>query len=323
MLMGYRTSQALFVAAKLGLADLLTDGPRTAGDLAAATQTDPRTLYRLLRSLAGMGVFAEDDRQRFSLTELAECLRSDVPGSQRAMAIMTGELYYAAFGELLYSVRTGKVAFEKVYGLPIFDYLGQHPEQARQFDETMVGVHGRETAALLEAYDFSGIRVLADIGGGNGSVLTTVLQKYPDMRGILFDLPGVAERARAKVQVAGLTDRCRVVGGSFFESVPGDADAYLLRHIIHDWDDARATRILQHVHRAMAAGGKLLVVESVIPPGNEPSFGKSLDLAMLVLPGGEERTAEEYRRLYETAGFRLIGIVPTKAGVSMIAGWKV
>jgi len=142
---------------------------------------------------------------------------------------MTGELYYAAFGELLYSVRTGKVAFDKVYGLPIFDYLGQHPEQARLFDETMVGVHGRETAAMLEAYDFSGIRVLADIGGGNGSVLTTVLQKYPDMRGILFDLPGVAERARAKLEAAGLTDRCRVVGGSFFESVPGDADAYLLR----------------------------------------------------------------------------------------------
>jgi len=236
---------------------------------------------------------------------------------------MTGELYYAAFGELLYSVRTGKVAFDKVYGLPIFDYLGQHPEQAGLFDETMVGVHGRETAAMLAAYDFSGIRVLADIGGGNGSVLTTVLQKHPDMRGILFDLPGVAERARAKLEAAGLTDRCRVVGGSFFESVPGDADAYLLRHIIHDWDDARATRILQHVHRAMAADGKLLVVESVIPPGNEPSFGKSLDLAMLVLPGGEERTADEYRRLYETAGFRLTGIVPTTAGVSVIDGRKV
>lgn len=323
LLMGYRNSQALYVAAKLGLADLLRDGPRTADELAAATQTHPRTLYRLLRSLAGMGVFAEDDKQRFSLTPLAECLRSDVPGSQRAMAIMTGEVYYAAFGELLYSVQTGQVAFEKVYGRPIFDYLGEHPERARLFDETMVGVHGRETAAMLDACDFSGVRVLADIGGGNGSVLTTVLRKHPKLQGILFDLPGVAERARAKVEAAGLANRCRVVGGSFFDAVPGDADAYLLRHIIHDWDDAKSTKILHNVHRVMAAGGKLLVVESVIAPGNEPSFGKSLDLAMLVLPGGEERTEEEYRRLYEAAGFHLTRIVPTRAEVSVIEGRKV
>jgi hypothetical protein len=322
MLTGYWLAQAVYVAAKLGLADLLKDGPRTAADLATATQSRARPLYRLLRALASVGVFAEDDWQRFSLTPLAECLRSDVPGSQRAMAITAGELFYPAWGELLYSVQTGGTAFEKVYGQPVFDYLNNNPAQARLFDETMVGVHGRETAAMLDAYDFSGVRVLADIGGGNGSVFTAVLKKHPAMRGVLFDLPGVAERARANVEVAGLVGRCQVVGGSFFESVPPGADAYLLRHIIHDWDDEKATTILRNVHRAMGTGGKLLVVESVIPPGNEPSFGKFLDLAMLVIPGGEERTEEEYRSLYQAAGFRLTRIVPTQAEVSVIEGQK-
>lgn len=321
MLTGYWISQAVYVAAKLGLADLLKDGPRTVDDLASATQTRPRPLYRLLRALASVGVFAEDGQGRFSLTPLGECLRSDVPGSQRAMAITAGELFYPAWGELLYSVQTGGTAFEKVYGQPVFDYLSQNPAQARLFDETMVGVHGRETVAMLDAYDFTGVRVLADIGGGNGSVLTAVLKQHPALRGILFDLPGVAERARTNVEAAGLAGRCQVVGGSFFESVPAGADAYLLRHIIHDWDDEKATAILRNVHRAMGAGRKLLVVESVIPPGNEPSFGKLLDLTMLVIPGGEERTEEEYRRLYGAAGFHLTRIVPTKAEVSVIEGW--
>lgn len=320
MLTGYWISQAVYVAAKLGLADLLKDGPRTVDDLASATQTRPRPLYRLLRALASVGIFAEDGQGRFSLTPLGECLRSDVPVSQRAMAITAGELFYPAWGELLYSVQTGGTAFEKVYGQPVFDYLSQNPAQARLFDETMGGVHGPETAAMLDAYDFSGVRVLADIGGGNGSVLTAVLKQHPALRGILFDLPGVVERAKVNLQAAGLASRCQVVGGSFFESVPEGADAYLLRHIIHDWDDERATAILRNVHRAMDASGKLLVVENVIPPGNEPSFGKLLDLTMLVIPGGEERTEEEYRRLYGAAGFHLTRIVPTKAEVRVIEG---
>jgi hypothetical protein len=320
MLTGYWITQALYVAAKLGLADLVRDHPRTADDLAAATRTHPRALYRLLRALASLGVFAEDDRHRFSLTPLAECLRSDVPGSQCSLALMIGEEHYQAFGQMLYSVQTGRIAFDKVYGMPIFDFLQQHPEQAKIFDEAMVGVHGRETAAMLGAYDFSKIGVLVDIGGGNGSVLIAVLKKYPALRGVLFDLPGVTERAKGNVEAAGLAGRCQVVGGNFFEVVPGRADAYLLRHIIHDWNDEKATTFLRNVHRAMGAGGRVLVVESVIPPGNGASFGKLLDLAMLVLPGGEERTEEEYRKLYETAGFRLTQIVPTTAEVSVIEG---
>jgi ubiquinone/menaquinone biosynthesis C-methylase UbiE len=320
MLTGYWISQALYVAAKLGIADQLTKGSRSADDLAQATKTHALSLYRLLRALASVGVFADDGRGRFSLTPLAECLRSDVPGSQRALAIMTGEEHYRAWGELLYSVQTGKTAFDKLYGMPVFDFLSKNPEQAEVFDAAMVGVHGRETAAMTDAYDFSGIAVLADIGGGNGSLLTTVLKKYPAMRGILYDLPGVTERAKANLRATGLADRCTVIGGNFFESVPVGADAYLMRHIIHDWDDEKATKILHNVHRAIGKEGRLLVVEGVIPPGNDPSFGKLLDLTMLVIPGGKERTKEEYRKLYEAGGFHLTRIVPTKAEVSVIEG---
>jgi SAM-dependent methyltransferase len=322
MITGYWVSQALYVAAKLGLADLLADGPRTADDLARATATQARALYRLLRALASVGVFAEDDRHRFALAPLGDCLRGGVPGSKRSMAITSGEEHYRAWGELLYSVQTGRPGFDKLYGMPIFDYLARHPEQAKLFDETMVGVHGRETGPMIEAYDFSGIGVLADVGGGNGSLLTAVLRAYPSLKGILYDLPHVAERARANFAAAGLADRCQAIGGSFFDSVPAGADAYLLRHIIHDWDDERSTRILRNIHRVLPDGGRLLVVESVIPPGNEPSFAKLLDLTMLVLPGGEERTREEYERLYAGAGFRLTRVVPTDADVSVIEGRK-
>jgi len=319
MLTGYWISQALYVAAKLGLADLLTAGPRSASDLAQATKTHAPSLYRLLRALASLGVFSEDGNGSFSMTPLAECLRSDVPGSQR---FMTGEEHYQAWGELLYSVRTGNTAFDRLFGMPVFEFLARNPEQATIFDAAMVGVHGWETAAMLDAYDFSGIGTLADIGGGNGSLLTAVLKQYPALRGILFDLPGVTERARADLQGAGLADCCRVVGGNFFEEVPSGADAYLMRHIIHDWDDEKATRILRNVHQAMGKEGRLLLVEGVIPPGNDPYFGKLLDLTMLVIPGGKERTDEEYRKLYEAAGFRLTRIVPTRGEVSVIEGKK-
>jgi hypothetical protein len=322
MLAGAWVTQALHVAAKLRLADLVQERPRTADELASATQTQSPALYRLLRTLASVGVFCEDDRLYFSLTPLAECLRSDAPGSQRAMALRAGELFWPVWAELLYSVETGRSAFEKVYGLPLFEFLSQNPEQARLFDETMAGMHGRETAAMLEAYDFSGIRVLADVGGGNGSVLTAVLQRYPDVRGVLFDVPGVVERAKAGLRAAGLTDRCRVIGGDFFASIPGGADVLLMRHILHDWDDDGALKILRNAHRALDRQGKLLVVESVLPPGNDASFGKLLDLAMLAIPGGQERTEGEYRRLCEAAGFRVTRIVPTRAEVSILEAEK-
>ena len=220
MITGYWTTQAVYVAAKLGLADLLTAGPRSADDLAQATNVHAPSLYRLLRALASMGMFAEDATARFSLTPLAECLRSDAPGSQRALAIMSGEEHFKAWGELLYSVQTGNIAFDKLYGMPVFDFLSKNVEQAKVFDAAMVGVHGRETAAMTDAYDFSGIKVLADVGGGNGSLLASVLNKHAALRGILYDLPGVVERAKSGLQAAGVADRCQVIGGSFFESIP-------------------------------------------------------------------------------------------------------
>ncbi len=322
MLTGYWITQAVYVAAKLGVADLLKDGPRTAAELAQSTRTDAAALYRLLRALASMDVFTEGTDHRFSLTPLAECLRSDVPESQRSLAMMVGEEHYVAWGELLYSVQTGKIAFDKSYGMPVFEFLSRNPEKATIFDEAMVGVHGRESAAMLDAYDFSKIGTLTDIGGGNGSLLTAVLKKYPNMKGRLYDLPGVAERARKNIEAAGLADRCQVIGGNFFESVPAGADAYLLRHIIHDWDDEKSLTILRNVRRVIGPAGKLLLVEGVVPPGNEPSFTKLLDLAMLVIPGGKERTADEYKKLFETGGFELTRIVPTRSEVSVIEGEK-
>jgi hypothetical protein len=320
LICGYWHSQCVYVAAKLGIADLLANGPQSVDNLAQQTGTHRPSLFRLLRALASLKVFAEEPGQRFRLTPAAEPLRRDVPGSQWAMAVMMGEEHFRAWGELLYSVRTGKIGFDKVFGRPVFEFLSQHPEQAAIFDKAMVGVHGRETSAMLDAYDFSAFASVVDIGGGNGSTLSGILEKHRSIHGTLFDLPGVIQRAGVAVDAAGLSDRIHLVDGDFFESVPAGADAYVLRHIIHDWEEEKAIRILTNVRQAIARDGRLLVVESVIPPGNEPFFGKLLDLTMLVIPGGQERTEPEYRDLLGKAGFRLVRIVPTAAEVSVIEG---
>ncbi len=322
MITGNWISQLVYVAAKLEIADRLAATPSSVDTLAAATETHPRSLYRVLRALASIGVFSEGEGGTFALTPLAETLRRDVPGSQWAMAVMMGEEHYHAWGDLLGSVRTGATAFDRIYRQPIFAYLGERPEQAAIFDAAMTAIHGRETQAMLDAYDLGGIEVLADVGGGNGTNLIGILRRYPSMTGVLFDLPHVVERAEPGLNQAGLADRCRVVGGDFFGTIPVEADAYLLRHIIHDWDDARAGQILRNIGRAMPEGSRLLVIEYVLPPGDAPSFGKLLDVNMLLLPGGVERTAEEFSRLYEGAGFRLNRIVPTGGDLSVIEGVK-
>ena len=323
MMTGFWVSQSIYVAAKLGLADRIAKSPQTAEQLAAATATQPAALYRLLRALASVGIFREDEQHRFAMTAVAEPLQSDVPGSQRALAIMLGEEHFGSWKEMLYSIRTGKSAFEKVYGLPVFDWLSKHEEQAALFDQAMVGVHGRETAAMVEAYDFSTIRVLADVGGGNGSLLRGVLPRHPKLRGMLCDLAGVVERAKPLIAATGWPIASQIKVTNFFAEVPSGADAYLMRHIIHDWDDEKSLTILRNVRRAMPADGRLLLVESVIPPGNDPSFAKLLDLNMLVIPGGKERSESEFRQLYEAAGFRLKQIVPTRTDVSVIEGQPV
>ncbi|MCA9216677.1 MAG: methyltransferase [Planctomycetales bacterium] len=322
MITGYWISQAIYAAAKFGIADCLKDGPKSIDQLAAETSASPDALHRLLRALASVGIFSEGEPRHFSLTPLAEVLQSDVHGSKRALALMSGDEQFRAWAEIEYSIRTGKKAFDKVYGKPIFDYLGENPDKARIFDAAMVGIHGRESDFILDAYDFSDIGVVADIGGGNSSQISGVLQRHAAMQGILFDLPHVIESAAERIEALGLSDRCKLIGGDFFDAVPEGADAYMMRHIIHDWNDEQCLTILRNCHRAMSANSKLLVIESVIPPGNEPFGGKLLDLVMMLIPGGKERTEDEYRTLFDNAGFELVRVIPTASEVSIIQGRK-
>lgn len=318
MITGYWSTQAIFAAASLGIADLLADGPKTAAQLAGATESDEGALYRLLRALASLGIFAENEQHEFSLTPMAEYLQSDIPGSKRALAMMSGDEHFQAWGDILYSIRTGQTSFDHVYGKPFFDYLPDHPAKAEVFDKAMTGIHGRESDVILEAYDFSGFQSLMDVGGGNGSTFIRMLTEFPEMRGTLFDLPHVVERSRANIEQAGMSDRCQLTGGDFFESIPSGADAYFLRHIIHDWDDEKSRTILRNCHIAMSAESTLLIVDSVIPPGNEPFGAKLLDLVMLLIPGGKERTADEFRTLFEESGFELTRIIPTNSELSIL-----
>ncbi len=318
MISGYWVSQAIFVAAKLELADKLASGPKTAAELARVTNTHGDSLFRLLRALASVGIFQQNEAGKFELTPLAERLRRDVPGSQWAMAVMMGEEHYRAYGELMYSVRTGRSAFEHVYGLPVFEYLGTKPQQAVIFDAAMTSIHGPETDLMAEAYDWGSLGRIADIGGGNGSTMIGLLSRHHSLTGVLFDLPHVVERARKTVEQAGLQSRCELIGGSFFEAVPAGCDGYVLRHIIHDWDDDRSVTILRNCRQQLGDGGRVLVVESVIPPGNEPAFSKWLDLTMLTIPEGRERTEAQYRDLFEKAGLRLTRIVPTAGEISIL-----
>jgi hypothetical protein len=312
-------TQGVWVVAELGIADLLADGPQTAETLAEQTNTHGDALYRVLRALASVGLFTEDIHSRFSLTPLADLLRSDVAGSQRAFAIMMGAEFHEAWGELLHSVRTGEPGFQKRFGMPFFQYMTEHTERHSIYDAAMTGVHGSETEPMLDAYDFSTFRTVVDIGGGNGLVLAAILNRHPEIHGILFDLPAVVDRARSIISGSGLSSRCRIEGGDFFSSVPAGADAYVMRHIIHDWEDREVTAILRQCQEAMASDGKILVVETVIPPMDEPCFGKWLDL-MMMLVAGRERTEEEYDRLFSAAGLKLSRVVSTTSEVSIIEG---
>lgn len=313
-------TQAVSVAAELGIADLIAESPLTADDLAKRTQTDANALYRILRALASAGIFAEDSDGRFLLTETANLLRSDVPGSQRFFAIMMGAEFHGAWGELLYSARTGRPGFDKRFGAAAFQYMLQHPDRHAIYDKAMGGYGIAEGQAMLEAYDFSSVRTVMDVGGGSGFLLSAILNRYPKLNGILFDLPAVAERARSTFPESAISGRCQIEGGDFFSSVPRGADVYILQHIIHDWDDRDAVSILRSCREAMKPDSRVLLLESVIPPGNEPSFGKWLDLMMLLV-GGRERTKEEYGQLFSAAGLKLSRIIPTAAEISVLEGF--
>lgn len=320
MIIGSWVSRAIQVAAKLGIADHLADGPKAVEELAAMAGASPRPLFRLLRALAGVGVFAGNADGRFRLTPLAEPLREGGPDSLRAFAVMIADEQDRCWNELCRAVRTGEPNFERLFGRSVFPYLAEHPEQARNFDVAMAGFGVRAMKAVLDAYDLSGVATLADVGGGVGSNLAAVLARYPGMRGLLFDRPHVVERARPRLELAGVSDRCTVAAGDFFEEAPGGADAYMLGQILHDWDDARAGLILDNLRRAMPAGARLIAVDYVLPEGEGGVFGKLLDLHMMVVVGGGVRTEAEYRRLFADHGFRLARVVPTADEVSVIEG---
>ncbi len=299
---GFQVSQALHVAATLGIADLLADGPRTSDDLAAATETHPRALYRVLRALASASVFHEEAERRFSLTELGECLRSDAPESLAGWAAFIGRPYYwQAWGDLLHSVRTGENAFRHIHGTDPWSYRARHAEESAIFDRAMTGVSRQNTQSAVVAYDFGQFRRIMDVGGGQGALLAAILAKHPHVSGVLFDQPHVVSRAERTLQAAGVIDRCEIVGGDFFVAVPEGGDAYLLRAVLHDWEDAEAAAILRTCRRAMGPDARLLVLEWVLAGPNEGRAAKFSDLNMLVSPGGQERTREEYAALFEAA----------------------
>jgi SAM-dependent methyltransferase len=317
LIRGYWTTQAIFVAAELGIADMLAGGPKYPDELGKEAGVKGDMLYRVLRALASIGIFAEDADGRFMLTPLADTLRGD--SGQRAYARLHGQELYQSWARLLDASRSGDAAFVKAFGIPAFEYFSTHSDRGAVFDKAMTGHHGPEADPMLDAYDFSGFQELVDVGGGNGSLLTAILKRHSQMRGVLFDLPRVVDRATASMESAGLGERCRLAGGSFLESVPAGSDAYLLRHVVHDWRDEDAAIILRNCRNAMKPDGKVLVVEIVVPAGNDPSFAKWMDL-MMVTYGGKERSEKQYRGLFLQAGLRLTRIVPTKAGISVVEG---
>lgn len=316
---GAWVSQALSAAVRLRLADELAAGPRSADEVARRVGSDPAATYRLLRALASKGVFTLRADGRFGLTRMGRMLRSDAEGSMAPMIALVGAPeHWQHWSDLEYSVRTGRTAVEKQRGLEIFDYLETNADYAKTFNDAMTGVSTVAIEAAVPLYDFTDRRLIVDVGGGHGALLIAALAAAPGARGVLFDLPSVAEGARHAVAAAGLTRRCSVEDGSFFESVPPDGDAYLMKTVIHDWDDEEALTILRNVRSAIADDGTLLLFELVLPEGAPPHPGLLVDLEMLVHAGGRERTAAEYAKLLAQAGFRQTRVLPTTGPMSIV-----
>lgn len=318
---GYQVTQAIHVAALLGIADLLADGPRSSDDLATATDTHPDALYRLLRALAGVGIFHEAEGHLFTLTPLGDCLRTDAPESVAGWADFVGESsHWAAWGALEHSVRTGENAFRHVHGIDSWTFRRLHPDLGTGFDRAMTSMSRQVSASILAAYDFGRFGAIVDVGGGNGAFLAALLTAYPAMRGVLFDQPHVVAGAAAVLELAGVADRCEVVAGSFFETVPRGGEAYVLKAILHDWEDGPATAILRTCRRMMADGATLLVVERELGAPNETPDAKFSDLNMMVGPEGRERSVEEYAALFRAAGFAFVSFTPGTAGPGVFEG---
>jgi hypothetical protein len=325
LIAGYWVSRLIYVAARLNLADLLKDGPRTADDLAARTGGNGPALYRMLRTLSSYGVFTETPGRRFKLTALGSTLRSDTPASMHGFALfLIGSPVWNAWEDLEFAARTGQLPFDRLYGKPFYGYLNEHPENLKIFGEAMTSLSGTENpefvAAFQKVYEPGRVRTLIDVGGGFGSLLALILKKNARLKGVLFDLPAVIERARQDrhLTAAGIAGRCSFGGGDMFESVPRGADAYVMKYILHNWDDEHCVKLLRNCRQAMNAGGRILVADSVLPPAEKPDWGKLLDIQMMVVVPGKERTREEFAALFKRAGLRLTRIIPTRCPLSLI-----
>lgn len=311
--------RALYVFAERGIADVLAEGPLSSAEIADRVAVRAPALHQVLRSLTAIGVVTRDGEGRFGLTPAGATLQTGHEAAVRDfMLTLGGPTFWQALGAFPEVMTSGRTGMELAHGMSFFDYLQQHPEEGAAFNRMMIAIHGTEPPAVAEAYDFAGVRRLVDVAGGIGTMLINVLGRHPHVSGVLFDHPSVVEQARAVIGDAGLADRCEFVGGDFFRSVPPGGDAYLLSHIIHDWDERACLTILRNCREAMGPHGRLLIVEMVLPSGDAPHPGKILDLAMLALVGGQERTAEEYAELLATAGFRLERVVPTRSPVGVV-----
>lgn len=310
---------ALSVAARLRIADHLADGGRSIDELSRATGTHPPSLFRLMRALASVGVFSSNDAGQFELTEMGKLLRTGVTGSMRGVADYCGASWsWRAWEAMQVSIETGETAFDKVFNQSVFDYLAEHPDESAVFNEGMTGFSSTEALAIIESYDFSRYKTIIDIGGGHGHLVASILRKFASLQGAVFDAPHVIKGSHPTFHEFGVADRAQALGGDFFREVPAGFDAYLLKHIIHDWNDTDSGRILQVIRRACTSGTTLLIFEMVIPPGDEPHPGKLLDLEMLVVASGQERTAAEYQALLAANGFRLERIVPLRSPLSIV-----
>jgi len=317
---GFMASAALHAITKLGIPEFLRAGPKSAEHLAREANVNEDALYRVMRALASIGVFNEVSPRTFTLTPLGELLRAGVPGTLKEMILWWNDrLHFETYAEMEQALRTGETVIEKVHGDSCFDYLAKHKEISDHFNAAMTDFSGVTVPAVLDVYDFSWLNggTLVDIAGGHGYLLTEVLRRYPQVRGKLFDLEHVLEGAKPRLAETGLSERCETVSGDFFQSVPG-GDGYILKHIIPDWNDEKSLTILTNIHRACSGKARVLVIDAVLAPGNEPHLAKWLDLEMLLLPGGRERTQEEFAKLFERAGFRLTQVLPTKSPVCVI-----
>ncbi len=318
LIQGYRVSEAIFVAAKLGIADLIAGGLRNYIELARATDTHPPSLYRLLRYLATLGLLKDDEAGNFALTQVEYHLTTANPYSESSFARLYSEPWFQQpWNNLLYSVKTGETAFHYVHGMELFQYLAQHPEKAAVFNDAMSGGSAHSSKAIVSAYDFSKLGVIVDVGGGHGRLIIEILKANPATQGILFERPEVAEGARKEIEASGLERRCKAIAGDFFKEVTSGGNVYILRQIIHDWDDETCVKILKNIRCAIPPEGKLLLAEAVLPDHMDESLidqvSTSYDINMLVITGGRERTVNEFRRIFKTAGFELTRIVPTEA----------